>query len=104
MNLFTLHAYILYLQLNFLVVVLAISTKILWEPEGQTPRTLLIFSIVISCLALIIWLLCFTLLLLPEQADWLMVAYAEYLYLVNTFLFLFAAVAMSLIRSRLPCA
>jgi hypothetical protein len=88
MNLFTLHAFILYFQLNFLILVLSIAPKMLCDPDCNRLR---VFILVITSLAVITWILCFLLLLLPDQADWLVVAFAEYIYLAYAFLFLCAA-------------
>jgi hypothetical protein len=104
MNLFTLHALILYLQFIFLIIVLVLSRYLLAELHGGKPCALLIFIVVITCLGLFIWILCFWLLLLPDQADWLMVGCAEYIYLFNSFLFLCAALALSLRRNCSPCS
>jgi hypothetical protein len=101
MNLFTLHALILYLQFILLIVIVILSRRLLAESQGRT-RAILIFIVVITSFALLIWILCFWLLLLPDQADWLMVGLAEYIYLANSFLFLCAALALSLMRNRLP--
>jgi hypothetical protein len=101
-NLFTLHAFILYVQLILLLIVADLSRRLLAEPPGSGPaRALLIFILVITCFALFIWILCFSLLLLPDRGDWLIGFYARCIYLVNTFLFLCAALAMCLTPKRL---
>jgi len=97
MNLLTVHAFVLYIQIIPLIGVFKLSQHLLTQRQGKI-RYLFIYNLVLVCFSSIVWILSFYYLLLPNLADWVLVAFEQMWSVAIAVLYFGAAIAMWLMR------